>query len=84
MTTSEREPEIETRPEGTTAVVEAREAALKAIQDERTRQSTKWDLEHDLEHTDEDWTTLITWYANRAKWAEVGALALAALEANRA
>jgi hypothetical protein len=67
--------------------VTAQEAII-AVLTERERQKTMWSISHDREHTYEDWVELLEHYAERLSQgldpektiAQIGALALAALE----
>lgn len=75
--------------------INAEEIILLRIQGERMLQSRKWTLEHDCEHTPEEWQSLIVErmarplpdiddYAYEKRFVQVAALAVAALEARAA
>lgn len=57
--------------------------ALREIAEERRRQIEElgWSPSHDWDHTRDDWQGFIDKYAARGEWVKVGALALAAREA---
>ncbi len=58
------------------------EEALDVVRVERNQQKARWSTFHDRQHEPHEWVGLISTYAVHGRFAEVAALAIAAMEAS--